>query len=260
MQYLGSEIGEFGSFVECQRTHRRCILHYSRIIVVQSVYVCPYLHFFRINGGPYQRSRIVASPSLQIVYLIECIPAYKTLSDIDASIARAEHSGYVFPYIVYVRLAQPVGAHKVERRQESRIIALFQHIVIDHLGGDKFPLSQNNLLLIERKDVFHERTEIIEMLLYDFPAFLPIFIGGVKFLHMPDINGLQPVYHFRSFPQSLVIQTFRNLHQFVGRSRHGREHHYLAFTVSNEPHHLFHTRGRAYGGPAEFQYFHFPYI
>ena len=81
MQDLGPEVGQFGSFFEMQVANRRCLFNDTRIVVVHTVDVCPYLNFFCADSRTDQRGAVVAAATLQVVDLAVGISADVALCD-----------------------------------------------------------------------------------------------------------------------------------------------------------------------------------
>ena len=71
---------------EVQMTHRRSFVHNTGIIVVHAVDIRPNLNFRSVDGSTDQRSRIVASATLQVINLAISIAADETLRDVDIHI------------------------------------------------------------------------------------------------------------------------------------------------------------------------------
>ena len=86
MQNLGTEVCQLGGLFEMQMTHRRSLVHNTGVVVVHAVDIRPNLDFGSVDGSTNQRSRIVASATLQIVYLAVGVAADVPLSDINLSI------------------------------------------------------------------------------------------------------------------------------------------------------------------------------
>ena len=86
VQNLGTEVCQLGGLFEMQMTHRRSLVHNTGVVVVHAVDIRPNLDFGSVDGSTNQRSRIVASATLQIVYLAVGVAADVPLSDINLSI------------------------------------------------------------------------------------------------------------------------------------------------------------------------------
>ena len=67
-------------------THRRSLVHNTRVVVVHAVDIRPNLDFGSVDGSTNQRSGIVAAATLQIVYLAIGVAADETLRDINFGI------------------------------------------------------------------------------------------------------------------------------------------------------------------------------
>ncbi len=48
---FGAEISQLRGFVEAELLNREGLFHHTRIVVVHTVYIRPYLHFRSLDGG-----------------------------------------------------------------------------------------------------------------------------------------------------------------------------------------------------------------
>ena len=83
VQDFCAEVCQLGRFFKMKVTHRRSLVHNTRVVVVHTVDVRPNLDFGSIDGSAYQGSGIIAAAALQVVYLAISVATDETLCDVD---------------------------------------------------------------------------------------------------------------------------------------------------------------------------------
>ena len=86
MQNFSTKVCQFGRFFKMQVAYRRGFVHNTGIVVVHAINVRPYLDFGSIDSSSYQRSRVIATATLQVIYLAVSIAADETLRYINIRI------------------------------------------------------------------------------------------------------------------------------------------------------------------------------
>ena len=67
MQYLRSEIGEFGRFIEIHPPDGECPLHVPRVVVVHAVDIGPYLYLAGTERRSYQGGTVIAAAATEVI-------------------------------------------------------------------------------------------------------------------------------------------------------------------------------------------------
>ena len=232
VQNLGTEVSQFSSLLKVQLTDRRSLVHHARVIVVHTVDVRPNLDFRRVDGCTDQRSRIVASATLQVVDFTVCIAADKSLRDINL-IARIGFQLCVqfLADVRQVRFTVFVRAHVFQCRNQYRLHALFAQIVCHHVCRDDFSLCQDDLFFKKRKYVFRVRTNVIKNRFYEIQCFLFIFFGRIQLINVLFIFRFQSIDDFICTFWIFLVQIIRNFNQCVRCTRHGRQDYNFLFAV-----------------------------
>ena len=160
----------------------------------------------------------------------------------------------------HVRLAVVVGAHIIKCRKQFHLHATLQQVVSHHVGAHQLALCQN--FLLQREGIFlcGEVVQVAEYAVEQCLGLVCVFGLHVEVVHVLHIEVAQFVDDIVSSFWIALVDVVGNFYQRVGRARHGGEDHNLLFAVVYEFAHIFHALGRAYGGAAEFQYFHVRYI
>ncbi len=79
MQNLGTEISQLGSLFEMEVSHRARTLYKTRIIIVHSVYICPYLYLLSLYRRTDKRCCIIAASAFKIIDLSVVVKTDETL-------------------------------------------------------------------------------------------------------------------------------------------------------------------------------------
>ena len=126
-------------------------VHDTGVVVVHAVYIRPYLNLIGIYCRSDQRSRIVATATLEIVDLPESIPANVTLRQEQHILIRMSlyHRQEMLPDIVFVRLCILVGAHIIQSRQHGYHCAHLLQIDLHHGRAHQLAEDQHTLFLEE---------------------------------------------------------------------------------------------------------------
>ena len=122
---------------------------------MHTVDVRPYLNFGSIDGSADQRSGIVASTTLQVVYFSVSIAADVSLSDVDFSTGMQFQLHLKFLLNIYrIGLRILIGTHIFQSRKQNRLYTAFLQIVVHHGSGNQLSLCQNHFLFEQREEVF----------------------------------------------------------------------------------------------------------
>ena len=115
MKYLGTEVGQFGGFLEVQLMNWCCFVDNARIVVVHTVNVCPNLNFVGTDGSTDERGGIVGTATQQVVDLSVGVSTDESLSYIYLLSLVLLHDGCQFFLDVHeVGLGILVSTHEVE--------------------------------------------------------------------------------------------------------------------------------------------------
>ena len=198
------------------------VLDESWVVVVHSIYVCPYLYLGSSYRCSDERCTVVGSATLQIVHFAICVAADKSLCDIDVLIrCLLELFLKTLADVFKVRLAVLVCAHKLKCWDERCIVSLFNQIVCHHVCGYDFPLSHDYFLFKHSEDAFCERTQVVELFLQKCESLLFHLVCGVELVNVllvflfKSIDGLVgPFWIF-------LVEIVGYFHKRVCCSRHG---------------------------------------
>ena len=117
MEDLGAEVGQLGCLVEIEAMDGRGPVNNARVIVVHAIDVGPDLHFRGADGGPDERSGVVAATTLEVVDLAIGIATDVAFGDEELFVGiLIEEVEEVLLDKEGVRLGILIGAHEVEGR------------------------------------------------------------------------------------------------------------------------------------------------
>ena len=197
-----------------QVADRRCFFNDTRIVVVHTVDVCPYLNFFRTDSRADQRGAVVAASTLQVVDLSVSVSADIALCDEEVCILMfVQQLNELFFNVHGIRLGVLVRTHVIQCRNQNRVDAAFVQVEVHHAGGDQFALSQDNLFFEQCEKVFRKRADMVEMMFYQFFGFLLIFVGAVELFNMAVIFLSQFIDDLVCSVRVFLVQVIRDFDQ-----------------------------------------------
>ena len=145
----------------------------TRIVIVHTVDVCPDLNFGSIYRCSDQRSRIIATATLQLVYLTISIAADETLRDVDIHIRiKFELCLQLLLNIYGVRLRVLISTHEFQSRKQYGLRTAFLQVEVHHCRRDQLSLRQNHFLFKQSEKVFRIGADVVEVRLDDFETCL----------------------------------------------------------------------------------------
>ena len=117
MEDLSAEVGQLGGLVEIEAMDGRGTLDDAWVIVVHAIDVGPDLYFGGADGGPDERSGVVATTALEVVDLAIGIATYVAFGDEELFVGiLIEEVEEILLDKEGVRLGILIGAHEVEGR------------------------------------------------------------------------------------------------------------------------------------------------
>ena len=117
MEDLGAEVGQLSGLVEIEAMDGRGTLDDTWVIVVHAIDVGPDLYFGGADGGPDERSGVVAATTLEVVDLAIGIATDVAFGDEELFVGiLIEEVEEVLLDKEGVRLGILIGAHEVEGR------------------------------------------------------------------------------------------------------------------------------------------------
>ena len=233
-------------------TYRSSLINDTRVIIVHTVDIGPYLDFGSIDSCTDQRSGIVASTTLQIVYFSVSVAANVSLCDVNLSTGMQFQLHLKFLLNIYrIGLRILIGTHIFQSRKQNGLHTTLLQVIVHHGSRDQFSLCQNHFLLKQREKVFGIRTDVVKMRFNQFLTFLFILGSGIQLIHMLFIFSLQLVNDFVGTLRIFLVQIVRNFHQCISCARHSREYNYLLFTISDQFGYFLYPRCRTYGSTSK---------
>ena len=134
MQNLGTEVGQLGGFLKLQLVNGLSLFDHSRVVVMHTVNVSPYLDFLSADGCTDKRCRIVGTATLQIVNFTVSIAADEALGDINLLTLVLGHDSREFLFdIDGVGFGILVCTHEIEGVKQYGLDSLFLHVVHHHV-------------------------------------------------------------------------------------------------------------------------------
>ena len=254
-------MGQFGSFVESESAYRRGCGYDPRIVAVQSVDVGPYLDLAGVQRGAEQRSGVIASAPLQVVYFARSVAANVALGN-ENPVEGITVYGFarMFPDKSHVRLPAFVRPYEIDCRQQGGMYSRLREIKVHQPGYDQFPLGQNDFFSGGGKgfpaDFSHQRKAVLDMFFRLSRASCAAVkrVGDRRILVFQAGGVVQRAVHITAG------QFRRDPGQRVGRSRHGRKYDHFGLFVADKSCDVFDSFDGAYRGASEFQDFYFPLL
>ena len=186
---------------------------------MHTVDICPNLDFRSVYCGSDQRSSVVTTTTLLIVYLTVSIAADKTLCNVDFCIRiEIELCAQFILNIYRIRLCVLVSTHEFQSRKQHGLHATFLQVEVYHRRRNKLSLCQNHFLFEQSEKVFSVGADVVEVRLDDFQTFLFILLSCVQFINVLFIFSLQLIDNLVGTLRILLIQIVRNFHQCVCRT------------------------------------------
>ena len=258
VQDLGTEVSQFGGFLEMQLMNGLRVIYYTRVVVVHTVDIGPDLNLLSTDSGTHKRSRIVGTAALKVVDLTIGVTTDESLGNKHlCTLILLEDGIQLFPDVHRIGLRVFVGAHEIQGIQQHGLDTNLLHVIHHHIGRHHLALCHDALLFETGEQFLGERAQIVELSLQEFTSGLLGFILGVEFLYVTQILLLQTVDYLIGAIWILLVEIIRNLYKRVGSARHGGEHDKDGFSrLGDELCHLFHSLRSADGSSAEFHYFH----
>ena len=183
---------------------------------MHTVDICPNLDFRSVYCGSNQRSSIVTTTTLQIVYLTVSIAADETLCNVDFCIRiEIELCAQFILNIYRIRFCVLVSTHEFQSRKQHRLHATFLQVEVYHCRRNKLSLCQNHFLFEQSEKVFSIGADVVEVGFDNFKTFLFIFLGCKKLINMLFIFCFQLINNLVGTLRILLIQIVRNFHQCV---------------------------------------------
>ena len=133
--------------------HGGGMIDHAGVVVVHAIDVGPDLDLLSPDGGAYERSGIVGTSTLEVVYIPCGVAADKALGDVEVGLLLLQHVTEMVGYVRNVRLSRRVQAHEIEGGKEHYVLALLLQVEREHVGGHDLSLGQDFLLL--------DRTEML---------------------------------------------------------------------------------------------------
>ena len=216
MQNLCTEVSQLGCFFEVQLAYRSGLVNNTRVVIVHTVDICPDLDFGSVHCCSDQRSGVVATTTLQVVYLTVSIAADETLRNVDFRIRIKIQLSTQFILNIYgVRFCVLISTHEFQSRKQHGLHTTFLQVEVYHRRRDKLSLCQNHFLFEQSEKVFSIGADVVEVRLDDFQTFLFIFLSCVQFINVLFIFSLQLIDNLVGTLRILLIQIVRNFHQCV---------------------------------------------
>ena len=257
VQDFCAEVRELGRLVEVELAHRFGVLDKPRVVVVHSVDVRPYLDFGRLQRCADEAGRIVGPAALQVGDFALGVAADEALRDIDVVAGIGlELFLQLVADVAGVGLVVGVEAHIVQRGDERRLDALLLHVERHHIGAHDFPLGQHDFLLGVTECPVRKRAQHGEDVAQHLGSFLGISLGVVELADVLAVLGAQLVDDAVGCFGIILTEIIRNLHECVGRARHGGEYDDFLLPVVDETYDVLHALRRPHGGSAKLQNFH----
>ena len=248
MQDFGAEVSQLRSLFELQLVDGLRLVYHTRVVVVHTVDVGPDLDFLSVQCSTDERSGVVRTAALQVVYLAVGIAADESLRDIHLLSLVLLHDGsQLFLDVDGVGLGVLVSTHEVESVEQYSLDALFLHIVYHHVGRHHLALCHDGLFLERGENFLGERAQIVELVLQEVAGGLFGIILGEELIYVLHVLRLQSVDNLVGAVGILFVEIVRDFHQRVGGSRHSREYNeYRLAALGDEICNLFHSLRRSY--------------
>ena len=115
MQDLGTKVGQLGCLLEVQLMHGFGMVYDTRVVVVHTIDIGPYLNLLSTDGSTHERGCVVGTTTLQVVDLTIGIATDEALGDIHLCAFVLLEDGIQLLLDIYgVWLGVFVGTHEIK--------------------------------------------------------------------------------------------------------------------------------------------------
>ena len=114
VENLGSEVSQLCCLLEVQLAYCLCVLYDTRVVVVHTIDIGPDLNLVSWESCTYERSCVVATTTLEIIYLAVSVAADEALGDVNLITFVLLHDGTQFLLdVLWVWFCILISTHKV---------------------------------------------------------------------------------------------------------------------------------------------------